>query len=151
MGDIAGLSTLGVTVWQAESTDGGKVADASAYSQLTRINSISEVSVSPEGIDASALEDMISRFVAGRSTITDRIDIVVNATNETIAEWEAILGKRVCIMIDVPELTDGYFVVVQVPSILPIPSIGQNNLFTMTVPCVVNDLIGLDTKIAVGA
>ena len=79
-----------------ESTDGNKVTDGSSYSQLTRINSIGEVSVTPETIDASALEDLESRFVAGRSSVTDSLPITINATDETIAEWKAIAGKRIC-------------------------------------------------------
>ncbi len=148
--NIAGLSTLGIKVYQALSEDGAKVTDASSYSQLTRINSIGEVGVTPETIDASALEDLTSRFVAGRGSVTDTLDITVNATNETIAEWEAIAGERVCIMIDVPELSDAFFIVVQVPNKLPMPAFDQNALLTMTIGCTVNDFIGLDTKVEVG-
>ena len=149
MADIAGLSTLGIKVYQALAEDGAKVTTAESYSQLTRINGIGEISVTQENIDASALEDYLSRFVAGRSTVTDSLEITINATNDTIAEWKAILGKRVCIMIDIPEMTDAFFIIVQVPTQLPMPSLDQNSLLTMAIGCTVNDFIGLDTKIEI--
>lgn len=145
----AGLSTLGVKVYQAETTGATKVTTAEDYSQLTRINSIGEVTITPENIDASALEDMKSRYVAGRSTVTDALTITINATNETIAEWKAIAGKTICIMIDIPGLSDAFFIIVQVPTTLPLPSLDQNALLTMAVNCTVNDFIGLDTKVEI--
>ena len=149
MADIAGLSTLGVKVNQALSEGGTKITDASSYSQLTRINSIGELSITPETIDASALEDITSRFVAGRATSTDSLTITVNATEDTIAEWRAIANKRVCIMIDVPEMTEAFFIVVQVPAVLPLPALEQNALLTMAINCPVNNFIGLDEKVVI--
>lgn len=145
----AGLSTLGVKVYQAESADNNKVTTADSYSQLTRINAIGEASITPENIDASALEDLVSRYVAGRSTVTDSLAITVNATDETIAEWKEIAGKTICIMIDIPGLTDAFFVIVQVPSILPLPSLDQNSLLTMAINCTVNNFIGLSEKVVI--
>ena len=149
MADIAGLSTLGVKVYQAESTDGAKVTEASSYSQLTRINSIGEVTITPENIDASALEDLNSRYVAGRSTVTDALTITINATDDTIAEWQAIAGKTICVMIDIPNMTDAFFVIVQVPATLPLPALDQNALLTMAINCTVNNFIGLDDKVEI--
>ena len=151
MADIAGLSTLGIKLYQALAEDGAKVTEASAYSQLTRINSIGEVSITPENIDASALEDLTSRFVAGRSTVTDALTITVNATDDTIAEWQAIAGKTICVMIDIPNMTDAFFVIVQVPATLPLPALDQNALLTMAINCTVNNFIGLDEKVEITA
>ena len=149
MADIAGLSTLGVKVYQALSEDGAKVTTADSYTQLTRINSIGEVSITPENIDASALEDLTSRFVAGRSTVTDALTITVNATDDTIAEWKAIAGKRICVMIDIPGMSDAFFIIVEVPAVLPLPALDQNALLTMAINCTVNNFIGLNTKIEI--
>ena len=145
----AGLSTLGIKVWKAETANAEKVVEAASYSQLTRINSIGEVTITPETIDASALEDLESQFVAGRSTVTDSLSVTVNATNETIEEWKEIAGKQICVMIDIPGLDDAFFVVVEVPATLPMPSLDQNALLTMTINCTVNKFIGLDEKVAV--
>ena len=59
----SGLSTLGVELYVAEATNGTK--PTTGYTQLTRINSIGEVSISPENIDASALEDFTTKYIAG--------------------------------------------------------------------------------------
>ena len=147
----AGLSTLGIKVWQAQTENSAKVTEASSYSQLTRINSIGEVTITPETIDGSALEDLKSRFIAGKSTVTDAVPVVFNVTNETIAEWKEIAGKQICIMIDIPKLEDAFFIVVEVPATLPMPALDQNSLLTMTVNCTVNNFIGLDEKIVIGA
>lgn len=147
----AGLSTLGIKVWQAQTENSAKVTEASSYSQLTRINSIGEVTITPETIDASALEDLDSRFVAGKSTVTDALTITINATNDTIAEWKAIAGKQICIMIDIPSMDDAFFIIVEVPATLPLPALDQNALLTMAVNCTVNKFIGLDEKIVIGA
>lgn len=145
----AGLSTLGVTVWQALADDGVKITEASSYSQLTRINAIGGVDVTPETIDASALEDFTSKSIAGRSSVTDSMAITVNATDETIAEWKAILGKKICLMVVVPGLTEAFFTIVEVPAIIPQPAIDQNGLLTFDMNCTVNDFIGLDEAVAV--
>lgn len=142
----AGLSTLGVEVWQAE-TNGEKITNSSLYSQLTRINAMGEVTVTPENIDASALEDLFSRYVAGRSTLTDALAITVNATNETIAEWKKILGKKICVQTIIPGLTDAFFVIVTVPTTIPQPAFDQNGLLTFVMNCTVNDFIGLSDKV----
>ena len=149
MADIAGLSTLGIKVYQALSADQKKVTEASAYSQLTRINSIGEASITPENIDASALEDLVSRFVAGRATVTDALTITINQTDETMTEWTALLGKTICIMIDVPSLSQACFAIVTVPNQLPLSAIDQNGLLTMAINCTINNFIGWDAKVEI--
>lgn len=59
----AGLSTLGVMFCYGISTDGSA---PSSVTQLERCNSIGGISLDVEQIDASALEDEISKYVAGR-------------------------------------------------------------------------------------
>lgn len=145
----AGLSTLGVELFAAESTNGEKVTTAASYSKLHRINAIGEVTVEPENIDASALEDLITKYVQGRSTVTDSLGITVNATDDTIAEWKKILGKRMCFMTTIPGLTDAFFVIATVPSKIPQPALDQNGLLTFVMNCTINDFIGLDTAIEV--
>lgn len=149
MADIAGLSTLGIKVYQALSADQKKVTEASAYSQLTRINSIGEASITPENIDASALEDLVSRYVAGRATVTDSLAITINQTDDTMTEWTALLGKTICIMIDVPDLSQACFAIVTVPNQLPLSAIDQNGLLTMAINCTINNFIGWDAKVEI--
>lgn len=144
-----GLSTLGITLWAAESANGAKVTTAASYSQLTRINSIGELSLEANNIDASALEDYVTHYVAGRSDVSDTYPITINLTNETVAEWEALLGKKVCFLASVPGLTKQIFVIATVPKQLPAPALDQNGLLTATINCTTNDFIGIDTAVSV--
>jgi hypothetical protein len=66
----AGLSTLGITFgYGTEATAGTK---PTSFKQLTRINSIGGINIEPEQIDASALEDAITRYVKGRFVRRDK-------------------------------------------------------------------------------
>lgn len=145
----AGLSTLGVTFWGAESTTGTKVTTASDYKQFTRINAIGEVTIDPENIDASALEDYFTRNVPGRSTLTDSLAITINLTDATATEWESVLGKKMCFMTVVPGLTGAFFVIANVPNKIPQPAFDQNGLLTVAINCTVDEFIGLDEKVEV--
>lgn len=145
----AGLSTLGITFWGAESTTGAKVTTAASYKQFTRINAIGEVTVEPENIDASALEDYFTRNVPGRSTLTDSLAITVNLTDDTESEWKEVLGKKMCFMTLVPGLTGAFFVIANVPNKIPQPALDQNGLLTVAINCTIDDFIGLDTAVDV--
>lgn len=145
----AGLSTLGITFWGAESPTGIKITTPSDYKQFTRINAIGEVTVEPENIDASALEDYFTRNVPGRSTLTDSLTITINATDATTAEWKAVLGKKMCFMTVVPGLTDAFFVIANVPNKIPQPAFDQNGLLTVDINCTIDDFIGLDEIVEV--
>lgn len=62
---LAGLSTLGITFgYGVETTAGTK---PTAFTQLDRINSIGGITQDVEQIDASALEDTSTKYVAGRA------------------------------------------------------------------------------------
>lgn len=144
----AGLSTLGITFWGAETT-GAKITTASDYKQFTRINAIGEVTIDPENIDASSLEDYFTRNVPGRSTLTDSLTITVNLTDDTAAEWKAVLGKKMCFQTVVPGLTGAFFVIANVPNKIPQPAFDQNGLLTVAINCTVDDFIGLDEAVEV--
>lgn len=61
--DDAGVSTLGVQFGYAVETTAGK--KPTTFKRLTRINSIPGITIEPEQIDASALEDKVTRYVKG--------------------------------------------------------------------------------------
>lgn len=151
---LAGISTLGITFgYGVEATAGTK---PTSFSKLTRINSIGELSIDPSSIDASALEDMVTKYIAGRSEVSETIAIDVNFTTETQTEWEAVIsayealsgGKQMWFEVIIPGYADGFFFIAQPPAILPMPSMGQNELLVMTINLVVADYKGLDTKVA---
>ena len=149
-----GISTLGVVVSSAQESTAG-TCPSTGFTQLTRINSIGEISLDSEAIDASALEDYVTRYVEGRANASETIEVVVNRTNDTIAEWEALItadsaltdGKATWIQIDNPDLTKADFIRVGIPTKLPVPGRDQNGLETMTFNLVVKDW-KLDTKVS---
>ena len=149
----AGLSTLGITLsYGVETTAGQK---PTAFKLLTRINEIDGVSVTPEAIDASALEDPTTRNVAGRDTLTDSVNVTVNRTTETIKEWTDLIaaykgltdGKRMWFQEITPGLSDAEFFVAQPPSILPISGKSQNELLTMEINLIIEEMIGTSAKV----
>lgn len=150
---VAGLSTLGVTFsYGVETTAGTK---PTSFKLLTRINSIDEITVTPEAIDASALEDKQTRNIAGRDTVTDTVAVTVNKTDATIEEWKTLItayngltgGKRMWFQEITPGITDAEFFVAQPPSKLPITSKEQNALLTMAINLIIEDMVGTDTAV----
>ena len=151
---VAGISTLGITFgYGVETTAGTK---PSAFTQLTRINNIGGLSIEPAQIDASALEDFVTRYIAGRADTGGSIPVTVNATDATITEWEAVQtaysgltdGKKMWFEVISPDLTKAFFFVAQPPSTLPMPEMGQNELLTMEIPLTIEEYKGLDTKVS---
>lgn len=150
---VAGLSTLGVTFsYGVETTAGTK---PTTFKLLSRINSIGEITVTPEPIDASALEDRQTRKIAGRDTVSDTVTVTVNKTDETIEEWKKVItayngltgGKRMWFQEITPGITDAEFFVAQPPSKLPITSKEQNGLLTMALNLIIEEMVGTDTKV----
>ena len=149
----AGLSPLGITFSYGVETVAGQ--KPTTFKLLTRINEIAEITVEPESIDASALEDSKTRNVAGRDTITDSVAVTVNRTAETIKEWTDLIatykgltgGKRMWFQEITPGLSDAEFFVAQPPSILPISGKSQNELLTMEINLIIEEMIGTSAKV----
>lgn len=148
-----GLTTLGVTVgYGSEAEVGTKPA---SLTTLTRINAIGEISISSEAIDVSALEDYITRYKAGRANPSETIDVTVNVTDETTAQWAGVItayealtgGKGMWLEVIVPGLTKAFWIKFQPPKKLPVPAMDQNGNLTMAISLVVNDW-DLDTKVS---
>jgi len=145
-----GLSTLGITFGYAVGS-----TKPSSFTQLDRISSIGELSITNETIDISCLEDLTSKFTRGRGSISDTIPIVVNWTDEVEAEWEAVLaayngrasGETMWWEIIIPGMTKAAFFKAQPPTALPIPSLDQNAALVNTMNLVAEDLVGWDSKV----
>ena len=88
---LAGLSTLQVTFgYGVETTAGEK---PSTFTQLTRVNSIGGISITPETIDASALEDSVEKSITGRASTGGTWEVVINYTPETATEWASLISS----------------------------------------------------------
>ena len=150
-----GISTLGVTFsYGVEATAGTK---PTSFTTLHRINSIGSVSIEPEKIDASALEDKETKYIPGRAdTGGGNMSVVVNLTNETLAEWEKVIedyveakeaGKKLWFQSKIPGLTKANFVVANPPERLPKPENNQNELQTMEIQLTIENYVGFDTAV----
>ena len=151
---LAGLSTLGIIFgWGVETTAGTKPA---SFKQLTRINSIGGITIENEQIDASALEDLVSRYIQGRGDTGGSFPVSVNATPDTYAEWEEVIeayntaketGKRIWFETIIPGFEEAEFVVAQPPTKIPSPEKTQNELLVVEMNLTIEEFIGMDTKV----
>lgn len=153
MANVAGISSLGVKLGYAvESTSGAK---PSAFTWLERCNSIGGISLSTEQIDASALEDMVSRYTSGRQDTGGTWEVTFNLTDEVVAQLEAMIsayeglegGKRMWFEVWSPFLEEGFYVVAQPPRTIPMPEFSQNGLQTVALTFIIEEYKGMDTAI----
>ena len=152
---VMGLSTLGITFgYGVESSAGVK---PSSFTQLDRINNIGGISMDVEQIDASALEDTQTKYVAGRADTGGQWAVTVNFTDETADEWGDLItayntaqgsGLNMWFEVILPSQSDAFFVIAQPPQQLPMPEIGQNELLTVEISLTVVEYKGWSTKVA---
>ena len=149
----AGISTLGITFgYGTETTAGTK---PTSFKQLTRINALGGINIEPEQIDASALEDEITRYVKGRADTGGSFAVTVNFTSDTVKEWKDLItaykalsgGKRMWFETIIPGVTNSFFVIAQPPEEIPQPEIGQNELLTVEMNLTIEEYKGLDTSV----
>lgn len=151
---VAGISTLGITLGYGVETTAGTKPET--FKQLNRINAIGGITIEPEQIDASALEDDVTRYVKGRADTGGTWTVTVNYTDETAKEWEDLItaykaltgGKRMWFEVVSKDLTKGFFVIAQPPESIPMPEVGQNELLTIEMNLTIEEYKGTDTKIA---
>lgn len=154
MANIAGISTLGITFgYGVETTAGTK---PSTFKQLHRINSIGGITIENEQIDASAIEDMVSRYIQGKGDTGGGFPVTVNFTPETKEEWQTVIDEyntakdsqlRMWFETIIPGFDDAFFVVSQPPTAIPQPEIGQNALLTVEFNLTIEEYKGMETKV----
>lgn len=152
---LAGVSTLGITFgYGVEETEGTK---PTTLKQLTRINSIGGITIENEQIDASAIEDFVSRYVQGRADTGGSFPVTVNFTPDTMTEWKTVIeayntakeaNKRMWWETIIPGFEDAFFVVAQPPTAIPQPEIGQNELLTVEFNLTIEEYRGMEAKVA---
>jgi len=151
-----GLSTLGVKFGYAvESTAGTKPA---AFTWLERCNNISGIELSTEQIDASALEDLVTKYVAGRQDSGGQWTVTFNLTSEVVTQLETMISAynsgqaettplNTWFTVWSPNQTKAFFVVAQPPQKLAMPEFGQNELQTIDLTFTIQEYKGMDTAI----
>lgn len=149
----AGVSSLGIRLgYAAESAAGTK---PTAFTWLERCNSIGGISLETEQIDASALEDEISRYVSGRQDTGGTWTVTFNISDEVIEQLETMIsayteltgGKRMWFEVWSPFLAKAFFVVAQPPKHIPMPEESQNELQTVEMTFTIEEYKGMDTAI----
>ena len=147
---VPGISTLGIKVGYNASPNSSTLP--ASVTQLDRINAVGGINLETEQIDASALEDYISKYIAGRADTGGSFPITVNVTDATIAEWQAVFtasaeNDGVWIEIWSPYLTKAFWVFAQTPTAFPMPEIAQNELATVEIPMTIVEYHGLGTGV----
>ena len=152
---LPGISTVGIKLGYAVG-DLGAANKPNAFTLLTRINAIGNIAMDVEQIDASALEDEVSKYIAGRADTGGTVSITVNVTDDTIEEWEAVFtaskgataqGKSVWFENWSPSRQKAFYFCAQTPPVFPMPSEDQNALETVEIVLTINEVIGWDTAI----
>ena len=87
--NVPGISTLKMRLGYAVETIAG--TPPTAYTWLQRANSIGSIDLSTETIDASAIEDEITRSIAGRQDTGGEWTFSFNLTNETEPVYQKML------------------------------------------------------------
>lgn len=148
----AGISTLGVKFGYAE----GKLDEKpTAFTQIERVNSIGGISLSTEQIDASALEDKVSKYVAGRQDTGGTWEVVFNISDEVVQQLNTMIaaykeladGNKMWFTVWSPYMNQAFYVVAQVPETIGMPEVGQNSLQTVTMTFTIEEYKGLDDAI----
>ena len=145
---IPGLSTLGIKF--------GYGVETTSFTWLERANNISGINLSTEIIDASALEDYVTRKIAGRQDAGDSWTVTFNYTEEVATQLKAMIAAyntakasslRTWFEVWVPNVTKGFYVVAEPPQVLSMPEMGQNSLLTIDVEFAIQEYKGDDTAI----
>ena len=145
-----GVSTLGIKLGYGIGS-----SLPSSFTVLTRINAIGGISLETEQIDASALEDYVTRYVAGRQDTGGSFPITINVTDDTIAEWEALIAaynakandEALYLEVWSPYLTKAFFIKAQPPQVLPMSEMAQNELQTIEIGLTIEEYLGMDTAV----
>lgn len=151
---LSGLSTLGITLgYGVETTANTK---PSSFTQLERINNIGGITMETEQIDSSALEDLVTKYIAGRQDTGGTWNVTFNYTAETAEQWKSAIqaynaGKQASLNtwfeVIVPNQSDAFFVVAELPQEIPMPEMGQNELLTVEVGLSIVEYKGVSAKV----
>lgn len=140
------ISTLGARVGWA--TGDADTIPSSGFTWLTRINATGEIALATNTIDASSLEDHVTRTIAGRADTGGTYTITVNVTPETMDEWAAVFtasknngGVWIQEWVE-GDPTHGDFIFVQTPQQFPKSAKEQNALLTVEIECAIVNYAG---------
>lgn len=150
---IPGVSTLESRIgWVAGTANDTPWSSAPTVTWLERTNATSEIAIDPATIDASALEDVVTKTIAGRADTGGTFSVTVNLTDDTLTAWQAVFdssdtNQGVWIEEWIKGLTQANWVYVQTPKEFPKPAEEQNSLLTVQINLIIVDYKGFKTAI----
>lgn len=148
----AGISTLGVKFGYGVGTLAQK---PTTFTQVERVNSIGGISLSTEQIDASALEDKVSKYVAGRQDTGGTWEVTYNISDDVVTQLNAMItaykdlsgDSKMWFEVWSPYMENAFYVIAQVPETIGMPEVSQNALQTVTMTYTIEEYKGLDEAI----
>lgn len=150
---MADLTTLGVKFGYAvEATAGTR--PTTGYTMIPRCKSIGGISLTPEQIDVSCLEDLISKYADGRQDTGGTWETTFYSdaitTLETMLSASATAkaaGKGTWFVVYIPGLSDSFFVKAQPGTKLAMGDISDNTALEIPVTLTINEYLGLETAV----
>lgn len=148
--NIAGISTLKMRLGYAIEETAGTAP--TSYLWLQRANSIGGIDLSTETIDASAIEDEVTRSIAGRQDTGGEWTFSFNLTNETYPVYQKMLddaataladNKRTWFTVWSPNLDKAFFIVAQPGGKIPMPAIDQDELLVAELSLALDEYKGM--------
>lgn len=106
---------------------------------------------------ASALEDLVTRYIAGRQDTGGTWTVTVNYTAETATQWKNAIAAyntakasslNTWFEVIIPNQSDAFFVIAECPQEIPMPEIGQNELLTVDIDLSIVEYKGTSAKVA---
>lgn len=148
----AGISTLGVKLGYGI---GSITAAPTTFNWLERVNSIGGISLETEQIDASALEDLVSKYVQGRQDTGGTWEVTFNLSNDVVDQLTGLIeayqgmtdGQKMWFEVWSPYMDNGFFVIAQVPANIPMPEFSQNELQTVAMTLTIEEYKGMQTAV----
>lgn len=155
---VPGLSTVGILFGYANATSLTTIP--STFTKLNRVNSAEGVTISYDQIDASALEDTISKYVQGRGDTGGTWPVTFNWTPEVATQLTAMINAYTTAkaadannvlwieVYDPKDTANAYFICTEPPAVLPMGAIGQNELRTIEMEFTVVSYYGIGAGVA---
>lgn len=142
------LSTIGVTLkYAVESTAG--TMPTTFTTAIPNVTSIGGFPTNPDALDCTDLTDIWRRYIPGVKDAGGAITIGVNLTSAFKTAWEAavtaaeggVSSSKACWWeVDVPNF--GKFHFAGMPSDIPLPDVGVNEVFAGEVSVMPNQIAG---------
>lgn len=152
--NIAAVSTLGMKLGYAVETTAG--TQPTTFKWLQRATRIGAIDLTTETLDASAIEDLITRSIAGRQDTGGDWDFDFFLTNETEPIYQGMLdkakeglaeNKRTWFTVWSPYLDKAFFIIAQPGGTIPMPEIEGNTTLEVTLTLALDEYKGLMTAV----